>query len=124
MSGALLDRPVYAARIPAWNPPLDVAETDDEVIVRCELPGVDPERLLVSVSRNALVVAGEKREADYDRPGPILKLERRFGPFRRRVPLPACADPDRVRTEYADGVLTVRFPKIPSAIRRRIPISA
>jgi HSP20 family protein len=103
---------------------LDVAETDDEVIVRCELPGVDPERLLVGVSRNAPVVAGERREADYDRPGALLRLERRFGPFRRHIPLPACADPDRVRTEYADGVLTVRFPKIPSAIRRRIPISA
>jgi HSP20 family protein len=123
MSRMLLDRPAYTAHTPAWSPPVDVAETDDAVLVRVEIPGVDPEGLLVTVSRNGLVVAGEKRESDYDRPGAVVKLERRFGPFRRLIPLPPCADPNRVHTTCADGVLTVRFSKIPSSIRRRIPLS-
>jgi HSP20 family protein len=123
MARTLLDRPAYTAHTPAWSPPVDVTETDDEVLVRVEIPGVDPEALLVTVSRNGLVVAGEKREPDYGRPGAIVKLERRFGPFRRLIPLPPSADPDRVHTACADGVLTVRFAKIPSSVRRRIPLS-
>jgi HSP20 family protein len=109
----------------SWGPPVDVEETDNEVTVRAEIPGVTPDDLQLSISGNALVISGEKKETVTKRPeaGYVVQ-ERRYGAFRREVPLPTAVDPDDVKAEYENGVLQVRLKKSAEALPRRIPIRA
>jgi len=106
----------------SWNMPLDVEEGDKEISVRVEIPGVSPEELNLSINDNTLVIAGEKKESEEKREGGYLFQERRFGSFRREVPLPAKVDPEDVHAEYKDGVLHVRLKKSQEAMPKRIEV--
>ena len=100
-----------------WAPAIDVAEDEREVTVRAEVPGMAPEDIEVTVSGGQLILAGEKKESVEHREKDFHQAESRYGAFRRSVPLPEAVDPERVRAEYANGVLTVSLPKgeLPSA---------
>ncbi len=106
----------------AWSPSIDVSEGEDAITVRVELPGVDPKDIDVSLSGDALTVSGEKREETEERREGYYHAERRFGSFRRTVPLPAPVDEEKIAAEYDKGVLTVRVEKSAAAAARRIPI--
>jgi len=108
----------------AWIPAFEVSETADEVVVRAELPGVDPKNVEVTVSGNVLTIAGEKREESEAREGVTYRCERRFGSFQRSIELPAAVDADKVRAENVNGVLTVRLPLTESSKPRRIKVLA
>jgi HSP20 family protein len=103
-------------------PSVDVSESGNELTVRAELPGVKAADLDVSLADNALVLAGEKREQHERQEGGYYHSERRFGSFRREVPLPCAVDPEKVEASFADGVLTVRLHKSPDAQARRIQV--
>ena len=105
-----------------WSPSLDVTEHDNEVAVRAEMPGVDPEDLDLSISGDVLTLSGEKKESSEERDGNFFRAERRFGSFRRSIQLPASVDPDKVEAEYENGVLTVRMEKAETAKPKRIPV--
>jgi HSP20 family protein len=105
-----------------WGPPLDVEETDKEVLVRAEIPGVTADDLQLSINSNALVISGEKKETVKRPEGGYVYQERRYGSFRREVPLPSAVNPDDVKAEYKDGVLHVRLKKSQEALPKRIPI--
>ena len=107
-----------------WNPSLDVSEDDKAVTVRVEVPGVKPEDISLSVTGNTLVISGEKKETDERKGDGYYHSERRFGSFRRNVPLPPGADADKVTADYAQGVLTIRLEKTPEASPRKIPVKA
>ncbi len=107
-----------------WWPSADVTERDDEVLVRAELPGVDPEDLDVTISGDVLTISGEKRETEEEREENYYRSERRFGSFRRSMPLPTSVDPDSVEAEYRNGVLTVHLEKTETAQPKRIPVKA
>ncbi len=104
-------------------PPLDVAENDREITLRAELPGVDPKDLDISITGNVLTLSGRKSAQSEQRGENYYHSERRFGAFRRSVPLPTSVDPDRVDAEYARGVLTIRLHKTAEKPVRRIPVS-
>lgn len=105
-----------------WVPPVDVAESDTEVTIRAELPGVDPEQLDITVSENTLVLAGEKQETTQRREGTYHQKETRYGAFRRSVTLPPGCDTEQIQAEYKDGVLTIRVRKQPEAMPKRIEV--
>ncbi len=105
-----------------WAPTIDVAESDDEVVVRAELPGIDPRELDVSVSGNQLVISGEKKEATERQGKDFHQNESRFGSFRRSVRLPEGIDTEKVDAQFANGVLTMHLKKIPSALPKRIDV--
>lgn len=106
----------------AWSPPVDLAETEDEVMVRAELPGIDPKELEVTVSGNQLVLSGEKKETS-ERVGKDFHLsESRYGSFRRTVPLPSAVDAGNVEADYANGILTIRLKKTVAAPPKRIEV--
>src|SRR5262245_54218144 len=72
----------WSERIGAeWGPPLDVEETDKEIHVRAEVPGVKPDDLDISISGNALVIRGEKKESEEKREKGYVYQERRYGSF-------------------------------------------
>lgn len=105
-----------------WSPPVDLAEDDREILVRAEIPGVDPQQIDLSVLGRELLVAGEKK-APLDRSGKDVHLsEIRYGKFRRSIPLPTEVDTERVEADYTNGVLTIRLQKVPSAQARRITV--
>ncbi|HUU82558.1 MAG TPA: Hsp20/alpha crystallin family protein [Phycisphaerae bacterium] len=105
-----------------WAPTLDVAETDQEITVRAEVPGVDPENLDISLSGHMLVISGEKKESSEREEENIYHAERRFGSFRRSVPLPTSVDTDKISAEHKDGILTIHLPKVEAARPKKITI--
>lgn len=104
--------------------PIDVEDGDQEIHVRAEIPGVSPEELNLSINDNTLVIAGEKKQTEEKHEGGYLFQERRFGSFRREVPLPAKVDPEDVQAEYKDGVLHVRLKKSQEAMPKRIEVKS
>ena len=92
-------------------PQVDVRETDQEVEVVAELPGMDEADVDVSVSQGMLTIRGEKRsEREKEDEGYVLR-ERSFGRVERIVPLPEGLDVDSAQANFRNGVLTVRIPK-------------
>jgi HSP20 family protein len=105
-----------------WEPTVDVAENDQEVTVRAEVPGIKPEELTVTVSGNQLVLAGEKKEESEDKGKGYHRVESRYGSFRRSIPLPEVVDQSQVEAEYANGVLTIHLKKSPAAAPKKVEV--
>lgn len=106
----------------AWAPPLDINETDGQIRIQAEIPGVSAEDIDISVEDDVLTIAGEKKEeSERDEQGFHI-AERRFGSFRRSVQLPATVDTENVDAQFDDGVLTVTLNKTQAQPRKKIPV--
>ena len=107
-----LFRPLAAvARLPAWEPPVDMLETEREVLVLVALPGVNPDRVEAAIDGGDLVVAGMRVLPSELRTAVIHRLELPQGRFERRVRLPA-GRYSAVRRSVADGCLLVALEKL------------
>ncbi|MCA9269345.1 MAG: Hsp20/alpha crystallin family protein [Planctomycetales bacterium] len=99
----------------ALEPRLNVSETEKAFEIAAEMPGVDPKDFHVQVEGDSLVISGEKREEKEDKKEEKGRVwhttERRYGSFRRMIPLPVGVDVAKVEAEYKDGVLHVSMPK-------------
>src|SRR5262245_32466294 len=80
----------------AFSPQLDVSETDQEIKVSAELPGLDENDVQVSLSHNALTISGEKKHEKEDKSENHYHVERAYGSFQRSIPLPAEVEADKV----------------------------
>jgi HSP20 family protein len=107
----------------AWAPSLDVIDGEKEVTVKAELPGVDPKEVEISVLGQTLTLSGEKKSEREEKGKGFYRSECEYGSFRRQVQLPEGVDPDKVKAEYANGVLTVKLEKSRTATPKRIPVS-
>jgi len=117
-----------------WGPPalagigtaprLDVSETDTELKIEAELPGVDEKDVEVVLSEGRLTIKGEKRQEKEEKKKDYHLVERSYGSFARSIVLPFAADPDQVKASFAKGVLSVSVPKPPEvkAKEKKIPI--
>ncbi|HEU4559002.1 MAG TPA: Hsp20/alpha crystallin family protein [Longimicrobium sp.] len=104
-------------------PETDVVETEREIRVLVEMPGLKRENIEVDVENNVLTIRGEKREERTEgQEGRYHLAERRWGTFARSFVLPRDVDADNIHAGFEDGVLTVRIPKSEKARRRRIDI--
>lgn len=81
-------QPLTGTREPSWEPPIDVLETDREVLILIALPGVDPDEVVAVIDRGVLVVSGRRVLPAELRNARILRLELPQGRFERRIPLP------------------------------------
>lgn len=100
--------------MPTWEPPVDVIETKDELLVLVALPGVDPASAEAVISGSDLVVGGTRRLPDSLRTARIHRMELPYGRFERRIPLPP-GRYDAVKREAANGCLLIRLHKIERA---------
>jgi HSP20 family protein len=107
-----------------WFPPVDVVENDKEVIVRAEVPGVDPKDLDISITGDRLTISGEKKECHERKDKDFYQCETRYGAFNRTVDLPSEVDADQVQAEHSHGVLTVRLTKTAAAATKKIEVKA
>ncbi len=104
-------------------PDTDVIETEREIRVVTEMPGLKREHIEVDVENNVLTIRGEKREERREgEPGRFHLAERRYGTFTRSFVLPCDVDAEQIQAGFEDGVLTVAIPKSERARRRRIQV--
>ena len=104
-------------------PDTDVIETEREIRVVTEMPGLKRENIEVDVENNVLTVRGEKREERNEgEPGRFHLAERRYGTFTRSFVLPRDVDAEQIHAGFEDGVLTIAIPKSERARRRRIQV--
>ncbi|MDK1032813.1 MAG: Hsp20/alpha crystallin family protein [Planctomycetia bacterium] len=108
----------------SWWPALDVAERDESIIVKAELPGLTRDDIDVSVEGNILIISGEKKELEEDKKEEFYHVERRYGTFRRTITLPSDVDPSKIEATYRDGILTVALPKTEEAKPRQIEVKS
>ena len=105
-----------------WGPALDMRETESEVVVDVEIPGLEPEELDISVTDNTLTVRGERRSEKEEGKGDYHLSERHYGSFVRSVALPAPVDPDKATASQKSGVVTVTLPKTEKAKAKKIKV--
>lgn len=104
-------------------PETDVLETEREIRVITEMPGLKLESIDIDIENNVLTIRGEKREQRTEgEQGRWHLAERRYGTFTRSFVLPRDVDADNIQAAFSDGVLTVTVPKSEKARRRRIQI--
>lgn len=100
----------------------DLAESDTEVTVTAELPGVDPKDVEINVTGNMLTIRGEKKHEKQEKNRNYHYMERGFGSFHRSVQLPSSVDAQKVDATFKNGVLTVTVAKRPDATPKRVPV--
>ena len=101
--------------------PMDVIRRKDEVELRFDLPGIDPESLEVTVDRGVLTVSAKRAEEYAEGENPYRR-ERVMGTFTRRVSLSDTIDADKIDAGYTNGVLSVRLPLLEKAQPRKVEI--
>jgi len=111
-----------AAAAPVWAPRIDVEETDKEILVKVDLPGVDPRDVEVTVADDLLVLRGEKKEEKEEKGKTFHRVERFAGSFYRELPLPAGVEAEKIAATSARGVITVTIPKKPEAAAKKIAV--
>ena len=106
----------------AWTPPCDIYETDQEIILKMELPEMHKQDLHVTLENNVLTLRGERKfEEAVDRKN-YHRIERQYGEFMRKFTLPTFVEGSKVLAEFKEGMLTVTLPKNAAAIPRSIEV--
>lgn len=103
-------------------PPLDMSETDKDVCLRLDVPGVKPKEIDVQVNGNQLTISGERKEEKEEKGETFHRIERRAGRFSRCVTLPCAVQEDKIDAQYKDGVLSITMPKTAESKTRHIEI--
>ena len=94
-----------------WSPSVDISETDQEYLIRADLPAVRKEEVSVTVEDGMLTVSGERRQKQEQKDEKFHKIESFYGSFSRSFSLPENTNPSAIRAESKDGVLTIHVPK-------------
>ncbi len=116
----------FEGRIGTFAPRIDVSETDREITVSAELPGLDEKDIDVSLSDDMLTIKGEKKDEKEDKGKDYYRMERSYGSFSRTIPLPVEVQADKVDATFKKGVLTVTLPKSEQAVKaaKKVTIKA
>ena len=89
----------------AWEPNVDIVQKDNELVVRADLPGLNPDEVTVEISDDAIMLSGERQQEREEDQGGLHRIERTYGAFYRVIPLPNGAMTDRATATFRDGVL-------------------
>ena len=105
------------APVTDWTPRVDTFVKDDKIVVRADVPGVDPKQVDISLEGNVLTIRGERKaqeeKADY--------REVYYGRFERRIRVPNGTEPEKISAKYTNGVLEVTVP-LPKPVSRKVPV--
>lgn len=94
-----------------WSPRVDISETDDEFVVKAEIPEVKKEDVKVSVDNGVLTIQGERKQEKEEKGKKFHRVERYYGNFVRSFTLPDNVDEAKVKASFKDGVLNLQIPK-------------
>jgi HSP20 family protein len=119
-----LDRPGALARAAVFSPQLEVLERDDQMLVRADLPGINPDEVRLTLLDDSLVIEGERRSEQEEHRRGVFRSERSYGMFRRVIPVPVEAREENASARFENGVLEISIPLERQRSRgRRIEIS-
>jgi HSP20 family protein len=106
----------------SWTPAVDIAEHDDEYLVKVELPGVNKDEVKLTLENNILTIRGEKKQEKETKKENYHRVERSYGSFQRSFTLPAAVKSDKIDASYKDGILKVSLPKAEEAKPKQIEV--
>lgn len=119
---ALSTLPESLGSLTDW-PAIDMAEDEQALKLRIDVPGLDAKDVDVEVSGNLLTVRGQRRDEWSDEHAGLFRRERRCGSFTRAVTLPDYVDPEKIDARYDKGTLTLTVPKVPGKGPRRVRVT-
>ena len=105
-----------------WKPVVDVAETENDIVVKAEIPGIDPKDIDISITGDKLTLKGEKKEEKENTGKCFHRVESSYGSFKRVITLPASVDVDKVTAEGKNGLLEITLPKKEESKAKKINV--
>ena len=105
-----------------WAPEIDISETEDEYVVKADIPGINEKDLSVTLSGGNLTIKGERKEEKEEKKKHFHRIERRYGSFQRTIALPGEVDENKITAEYKDGVLEIHLPKTEKSKPKEIKV--
>lgn len=105
-----------------WTPAVDIYETDNDLVIMADLPGLDMNDIHVEIENGTLSLRGERKFEGTSEGRGYHRIERSYGSFARYFTLPDTVDPEKVKADYKNGVLTVTLPKKEIAKPRAIKV--
>ncbi len=103
-------RPRAAAPL-VWQPAVEIFETESDVVVKAELPGIDPKNVAVTITPEGLTIKGDAKLEQEEKGRNYYRRELRYGAFQRTVPLPTEVKSDETKATFRHGILEVKVPK-------------
>jgi len=94
-----------------WAPAVDIQETENELVLKADLPGIEEKDIDVHIENNTLTIRGERKFEKQVNEDNYLRVERSYGSFSRSFSLPNTINTEAINAEYKNGVLTVQMPK-------------
>jgi len=110
-----------AARV--WAPPVDVAEDEDKVVVKVELPGMKREDINIELSGDTLTIRGERKFENEERKENYVRVERAYGRFQRSFTIGVPVKSNKVKASYKDGVLEITIPKSEEVRPKKVDVT-
>jgi HSP20 family protein len=118
-----LFEPSAGAVMRRWSPAMDVVETEDNYVLRADLPGVSEGDVKIELDDNVLTISGERKSAHKEAKEGYYRVERAYGSFSRTLKLPEGVDADSISASFDRGVLEVNVPKPEQRKPRRVEIA-
>ena len=121
--GDLVGRTGEESNLTPWAPDVDIYETEHELVVKADLPDVNPQDLDIHVENNILTIRGERKFENKVKEENYLRVERAYGSFSRSFSLANSVNSEAIKADYQNGVLTLSIPKREEAKPKQIKVS-
>jgi HSP20 family protein len=121
--GDVVGRTGEESNLTSWAPAVDIYETEHELVVKADLPDVSPQDLDIQVENNILTIRGERKFETKVNEDNYLRVERTYGSFSRSFQLANSVNPEAIKADYQNGVLTLTIPKREEAKPKQIKVS-
>src|SRR2546428_11462236 len=107
----------------SWSPAVDIFETEGDIVVKAEMPGMDRKDITLHLENNVLTLRGDRKFEKETKDENYHRIERSYGNFSRSFSIPATVDEEKIRADYKDGVLKIVLPKKDQAKPKQIKIA-
>lgn len=108
--------------VAVWQPAVEVFDTDHDIVVRAELPGIDPKDVEITVTADVLTIKGQAKQMEEERGKNYFRRELRYGAFSRSLALPGGVQGDQAKATYRNGILEIRVPKSEKAKPKTVKV--
>ena len=105
-----------------YVPSAEIAEDDDAVYIKLEVPGMEPDDIDIEVTENSIAISGERKSERKTEEKGLVRSEMHYGKFERTMSLPAHIKSDEVKAEYKNGILHLTLPKIEEERHKKIKV--
>jgi HSP20 family protein len=121
--GDVVGRAAEESNLTPWAPTVDIFETENELVVKADLPDVNPQELDIRVENNILTIRGERKFDKKVNEDNYLRIERAYGAFSRSFSLASSVKSEAIKADYQNGVLTLSIPKREEAKPKQIKVN-